>query len=300
MRAILLDHQDIPQSQKLDYCYFHSALQDVLQESGFLNAAREVDPLAAALLVAEAAKIPPVVEVGASALIAPALMPDEVPEGPIAYVDGARLDKPHRNLAVAKTAFVNLGEDVAVVSIDEGDVERVETIYAYPFGKFVRKPDLTRSVIASAGATATQWARVALAAEFAGAAQAAIDFTVDYVKQRTVFGRPVGSFQAVQHRLVQCSRLAKGAYYLAMKAAWSKAPEDAMVAACYVQSEVQKLMYDLHQFNGAMGVTTEHLLHFWTYRLRALQSETGGAHGAALDIADSRWGAAGDNGRREC
>ena len=41
-----------------------------------------------------------------------------------------------------------------------------------------------------------------------------------------------------------------------------------------------------------MGVTTEHLLHFWTYRLRALQAEAGGTYGAALDLADKLWGSA--------
>jgi hypothetical protein len=38
-----------------------------------------------------------------------------------------------------------------------------------------------------------------------------------------------------------------------------------------------------------MGITNEFLLHFWTYRLRALQSEAGGMIEAALSAAGSRW-----------
>ena len=63
---------------------------------------------------------------------------------------------------------------------------------------------------------------------------------------------------------------------------------DADVAACYAQQHVKKLVVDLHQFSGAMGVTNEFALHLWTYRLRALQSEGGGMVESALDIARDR------------
>jgi hypothetical protein len=78
-------------------------------------------------------------------------------------------------------------------------------------------------------------------------------------------------------------------HYLALRAAWSGDPSDADVAACYAQQHVKKLLVDLHQFSGAMGITNEFLLHFWTYRLRALQSEAGGMIEAALDVVRHRW-----------
>jgi hypothetical protein len=74
-----------------------------------------------------------------------------------------------------------------------------------------------------------------------------------------------------------------------MRAAWSGEADDADVAVCHAQLGVQQLMFDLHQFNGAMGVTNEHALHFWTYRIRALQAEAGGVYPSALAIADARW-----------
>jgi hypothetical protein len=48
--------------------------------------------------------------------------------------------------------------------------------------------------------------------------------------------------------------------------------------------------YDCHQFLGAMGMTLEHPLHLWTYRLKALTSELGGRGANALAAAEAIWG----------
>jgi alkylation response protein AidB-like acyl-CoA dehydrogenase len=182
------------------------------------------------------------------------------------------------------------GADVVVVRVEAKDVETTPSIYAYPFGRFRTLPDLTRGRrIVGAATKLRQWWRVALAAECSGAAQSAIALTIDHVTNRQVLGRPVGAYQSVQHRLVQCHMVAQGIHFLTLRAAWSGDAAHADEAACYAQQHVQKFMVDLHQFNGAMGVTNEHLLHFWTYRLRALQSEVGGSHGAAQSIARARW-----------
>jgi alkylation response protein AidB-like acyl-CoA dehydrogenase len=130
---------------------------------------------------------------------------------------------------------------------------------------------------------------VALSAESAGAAQTAVAFTLNHVKQRHVFGHPIAAFQSVQHRMVQCHMVATALYYLALRAAWSGKVYDADVAACYAQQHVKKLVVDLHQFTGAMGVTNEFALHLWTYRLRALQTEAGGMVESALDVVRGRW-----------
>jgi hypothetical protein len=294
VQAVLKDHSYLPQSAKYGYCYFDAKLQATLVECGFLDAARDMGPLEAALVVVEASRIAATVETGASALVAPLVIPDEKIEGPIALVDGRALMKAHRNLSIAKTALIDMGHEVVVLQITQGDAVTVESILGYPYGKFCEMPklDAARHLGPAAAIALRQWWRVALAAEFAGAAQSAVAFTIDYVKQREVFGRAIGSLQAVQHRLAQCHQIAAGIYWLALKAAWSGEAQDADLAACYAQQHVQKILFDLHQFNGAMGVTNEHLLHFWTYRLRALQAEAGGAFGSSMDIADKLWGSA--------
>jgi alkylation response protein AidB-like acyl-CoA dehydrogenase len=290
LQDILSDHAELPQSDRLRSHCFNGKLQRLLEENGYLNAGRELGALEAALIVMEVARVPTVVELGASALVAPRLMPEPDAPGPIALLSGRDLSVAHRNLPIARTALIDLGDDVAVVSVEPENVAPVDSIVAYPYGRFVRAPDITRARrLRGQGALLRQWWRVALAAEFAGAAQSAITYTLTHVKQRHVFGHPIGAFQAVQHRLVQCHIAACGIRDLALQAAWSGVPYDADVAACHAQQYSKKLLVDLHQFTGAMGVTNEFLLHFWTYRLRALQCEAGGMVEAALAVAQGRW-----------
>jgi len=280
----------LPMAHKRDRSWFAADLQRVLAKGGYLDAARAIGPLEAALIVIEAAQSPCVVETGASALVVPHLPVNEV-EGPVALISGD-LSRAQRFLPVARAALIDTGDDVLLIAVDPAQVEPVDTIFAYPYGRFRTPPSLDSAQRLGAAALAPlrQWWRVSLAAEIAGAAQAAVAFTVDYVKQRHVFGKPVGVFQAVQHRLAQCHQIARGIRFLALRAAFSGSPLDADLAAAYAQEHVHKLVFDLHQFNGGMGVTNEHELHFWTYRLRALQAEVGGAEKAALAIADQLWG----------
>jgi acyl-CoA dehydrogenase-like protein len=291
LQAILRDHAELPQSARLQYHFHDQKLQHALLENGFLEAGRHLGALEAALIVLETARLPATVEVGASVLVAPKVLADEPVVGPVALLCAGRLAKAHRNLSIARTALVDMGEDAAILNVDPDDVEVVESVLAYPFARFKKVPDLRSARrMAGTGPVLRQWWRVALAAEFSGAAQSAVAFAVDYVKQRKVFGHAVGAFQSVQHRLVQCHMVAMGAQYLTLRAAWSGEPAHADLAACYAQQHVKKLVVDLHQMNGAMGITTENLLHFWTYRLRALQAEAGGAVESAVDIAAERWG----------
>lgn len=291
LQAMLRDHDELPQAERYSYSFFSAPLQSLLRDNGFLDVARQIGPMEAALVAIETARLPVLVETAATALVAPlVLSAGQHAEGPVALISSSDLAKAQRNLPIAQTALVDLGDDVAVVAIDQSNVEPVKSVLAFPYGRFRKAPDLSGARrLQGAGPRLRQWWRVAIAAEIAGAADSAIAFTVDYVKQRHVFGRPIGSFQSVQHRLVQCHAIAKSAYYLALRAAWSGDPAHADLAACYVQQNVGKLLFDLHQFHGGMGVTTEHLLHFWTYRVRALQAEAGGVHQAALGAADGLW-----------
>ncbi len=290
LQPILQDFAELPQSERFSYAFYHAALQDVLAESGFLDAAHDIGALEAALVVAEAGKLPVMVETSGTALVAPMTCPEERLPGPVALVDGRFPDRAHRNLPIARTALVDLGEDVAVLQITPGMVTPVDSIYAYPYGRFATRPDFSAArILPGRGHAMRQWWRIAIALEIAAASTAAIDFTIDYVTQRKVFGRPVGSFQAVQHRLVQCKAFAMATHYLALRAAWSQTSVDADFAACHAQQGVKKLLFDFHQFHGGMGVTTEHLLHFWTYRIRALQAEAGGVYAAGQTIADQLW-----------
>lgn len=284
-------YREMPSDHRRDYHYYAHDLGAVLEQSGFLDVARTdgLGGLEAALVVERVARLPVVVEIGASALVAPQLSSEPIP-GPIAII-WHDLDMPHRFLPVAKSALVVDGDKVVVIEVDPANVQTCDTILAYPYGKFLTRPNLSKGRVLEGVTPAAfrSWARISIAAECAGAMRAALDFTVDYVKQRRLFGRALGSFQAVQHRLAQCHQIAQGAALVSYRAGQGGDALSASLAASYAQMHIGKFVFDVHQFNGAMGMTNEHKLHFWTYRLRALQAEFGGAHEAALDAADLMW-----------
>ena len=58
----------------------------------------------------------------------------------------------------------------------------------------------------------------------------------------------------------------------------------------HAQEAAKRVGYDFHQFLGAMGMTLEHPLHLWTYRLKALTGELGGRGGNAVAAAEAIWG----------
>jgi alkylation response protein AidB-like acyl-CoA dehydrogenase len=63
----------------------------------------------------------------------------------------------------------------------------------------------------------------------------------------------------------------------------------------HAQESATRIAYDMHQMLGAMGMTLEHPLHLWTYRLKALLSELGGRGGQALAVAEACFGGARDS-----
>ncbi|MGE4302699.1 MAG: acyl-CoA dehydrogenase family protein [Novosphingobium sp.] len=291
LQSILEDYADIPQSERHGHYRFDAQLQAQLESNGFLDAARDMGELEAALVVFESAQLVGVVDTLGRGLVAPVVCPDVDFTGPVALVERKALGRAIRNLTIASHLLVLDEDDVLVLDLAGRAIDPVESILAYPYGRFADMPDLAlASRFEGRGPDMRRVWRIGLAAEIAGASRAAIDFTLDYVRNRKVFGRAVGSFQSVQHRLAMRHGHAKCGYYLSMRAAWSGTQTDAAIAACQAQSGISELMFDLHQFNGGMGMTNEHLLHFWLYRIRALQADVGGPTGAALDVAEARWG----------
>lgn len=292
LSQLLRHHAEIPQPHRAERFYYDKALDTALSEGGYFNAT-EVDgfgPTEAALVLEQIARLPCVVEAGASLLVVPNLLPALRVHRPVVLISGDP-SLSQRFLPGARTALVELDEDVVVLNLHNAAIEPSESIFGFPYGRFAQAPDFARLLrLEGAAAVLRQWWRVSLAIETAAAMQSALDFTVAYVKERQVFGRPVGSFQVVQHRLAKIAQIARNLRFLALKAVWSAEALDAHLAAAYGQKAIPKACFDLHQFNGAMGMTTEHLLHVWTMRLRALQGELGGVNGAAVEAARAAWG----------
>ncbi|WP_037668749.1 acyl-CoA dehydrogenase family protein [Streptomyces griseus] len=124
-------------------------------------------------------------------------------------------------------------------------------------------------------AHALTWARLATAAQALGVGLALLDRTVAYVRQRTQFGVPIGSFQAVKHRLADATIALEFARPLVFGAALTMSPADAAaakVSACGAAYATARTALQLH---GAIGYTAEYDLSLWLTKARALRTAWG-------------------------
>jgi alkylation response protein AidB-like acyl-CoA dehydrogenase len=264
-------------------------LERALDESGFADVARaeEGGPLEAALVVEAVARHAGVVAVGAGALVVPALAVSA--EGPVALARATEVG-PVRYAAHARTLVLDDGDVARVIPLEPGDAEPVPSNFGYPFGALRTRPDRGVACGVGSGECLRGWWRVALAAEAAGTMRAALDVTLDYVKQRRQFGRAIGSFQALQHRLAECHVLAEGSRWLALEAAWQGAPPEAAAsAAAYAGAAAARVFSETHQLSGAIGFTREHDLHVFSMRLVALGLELGGLADHRRAAARAHW-----------
>jgi len=119
----------------------------------------------------------------------------------------------------------------------------------------------------------------ARAAQMAGALERLLDDSVRHAQERRQFGRPIGSFQAIQHALaVLASETAAAgtAVAAAARAAERGDPTLAVAAAKVRAGEAAGIGARIaHQVHGAIGFTYEGALHFWTRRLWAWRAEHG-------------------------
>lgn len=272
------------QDKPIDFHGFalvNDELERQLEEAEFFDIAATpgLGPVGAALAVERLARLPYATEVALSMLVRPHVL-SEWPR-PFALIDNGR---PGRFVASAKTLLIAEGETLAVALARPDAVASVESIYGYPMAKLTG-PLEGKALSPQEAAEARKWLRVALAAEAAGLIQAALDSTVAHLTVRQQFGRPLGTFQALRHRLAECAVLAGGVKWLALKAAATADEGDAALAAFHAQDSATRVVYDLHQMLGAMGMTLEHPLHLWTYRLKALLSELGGRGAQAHTVA---------------
>ena len=119
--------------------------------------------------------------------------------------------------------------------------------------------------------------------EMLGGAAAVLEMTVEYAKQRTQFGRPVGTFQAVQHHCANMATDVEGCRHIAYQAAWKiasgePAEREVAMAKAWVSSAYQRVCNLAHQCHGAIGFTKEHDLQLYTRRAKVQELSYGDAN----------------------
>jgi alkylation response protein AidB-like acyl-CoA dehydrogenase len=130
-------------------------------------------------------------------------------------------------------------------------------------------------------ARAYEFGALATAAQLVGAGQAMLDQSVDYAKQRHQFGRAIGSYQAIKHKLADVLIAVELARPLVYAAALSLADgsadtaRDVSAAKAAASDAALLAARSALQTHGAIGFTHEHDLSLWLLRVQALRSAWG-------------------------
>jgi len=113
------------------------------------------------------------------------------------------------------------------------------------------------------------------AAQLLGAGRALLELTVEHAKQRIQFGRPIGSFQAVKHRLAEVLIGLEFARPLLHAAAITLAPQDISAAKVRCGDAAQAAARAALQIHGAIAYTREYRASLWLAKTTALASAWG-------------------------
>jgi acyl-CoA dehydrogenase len=119
------------------------------------------------------------------------------------------------------------------------------------------------------------------AAQIAGALESVARLTIRYAGQRVQFGKPIASFQAVQHHLVTVAQASEAAHMAVSRAARSLVLDsprwtfDACAAKVVANQSARAAARAAHQVHGAMGMTAEYELHHLTRRLHLWRLQCG-------------------------
>jgi alkylation response protein AidB-like acyl-CoA dehydrogenase len=262
-------------------------LDAALGEAGFNDIAEgEGGALDAALAGFEVARALGVTAFTATALVAPMVLGQAAP-GAVALSEDPT--KPVRMGGAARLLLVRRGDEALALETTADDWLAVDNNRTgFPMAR-LREGALERgrSLGPGSGASLRDWWRVELAVQSAALIKGALDLTVGYLRDRKQFGRPIGSFQAVQHRLGRIAIVAEGARWLALEAAHRRArPDLAATAAAYATGAANHVFNECHQLHGAIGFTRDYPLHLWTLRLLQLQPELGGPSRHRRDAAE--------------
>ncbi|ORW34719.1 acyl-CoA dehydrogenase [Mycobacterium palustre] len=163
-----------------------------------------------------------------------------------------------------------------VVAATNGELSRWTAFGAQPVAtmdptrRLARvKPEETQAIGPDPGLADT--AAILLAAEQIGAAERCLELTVEYTKSRVQFGRPIGSFQALKHRMADLYVSVAAAKAVVSDACEDPNPTNAATARLAATEALSKVAAEGIQLHGGIAITWEHDMHLYFKR----------AHGSA-------------------
>ena len=129
---------------------------------------------------------------------------------------------------------------------------------------------------------AMERAAAAVCCDTVGVLQKVMELTLDYTKERKQFGKPIGSFQVIQQYMADMVTNVDGLRFVSYQAAWRiseglPATRETAIAKAWSAESYEWCITKAHQIFGAVGVTIDHDLHFYTTRGKAAQLSYGDA-----------------------
>jgi len=130
---------------------------------------------------------------------------------------------------------------------------------------------------------ALEWSAAALCAEMIGGVQKVLETSTEYAKSRHQFGKPIGIYQAVSHKLADMLVLSESGRSATYYAAWAvdaDAPDRSLassMAKAYVSDAYRKVAGDGIQVHGGIGFTWEHDMHLYFKRAKSSEVTLGDA-----------------------
>jgi alkylation response protein AidB-like acyl-CoA dehydrogenase len=121
-----------------------------------------------------------------------------------------------------------------------------------------------------------QYGAVAKCAEMVGIAQQAFEISLNYAKTRVQFGRPIGSFQAIKHKLANMVIDVDGSRYVTYHAAWLlseglPAGQQIAAAKAWTNEACRRVVKEGQQVHGGIGYTKEYDLQLYTRRAKGAE-----------------------------
>lgn len=113
-----------------------------------------------------------------------------------------------------------------------------------------------------------------------GGAQMALEMTAEHTKTRIQFERPLGAFQAVQHRLADMFIDVNGARWITYQAVWRlseglPAEKEVAIAKAFTNIACQRIALSAQQLHGGVGVDLDYDLHFYFRQAKAFELSLG-------------------------
>ena len=174
----------------------------------------------------------------------------------------------------AKAAGINLTPLITIAADKQFEVgfDKVSVSDSDILGSLHKGLPMVKAVLRKA--TAIQ------CAVMVGGAQQELELTAEHTKTRIQFDRPIGTFQAVQHRLADMFVDVQGARWTTYQAVWRlseglPADREVTIAKAFSNIACQRVAASAQQLHGGIGVDKDYDLHFYFRRAKAFELSLG-------------------------